>query len=858
MLELKEITKVYNLGNDGVVALNGISVKFRENEFVSVLGPSGCGKTTLLNIIGGLDKYTSGDLMIDGKSTKFYKDIDWDSYRNSRIGFVFQNYNLIPHQTILGNVELALTLSGISKSERKSRAEEALKKVGLSDKLEKRPNQLSGGQLQRVAIARALVNDPHIILADEPTGALDSKTSVQIMELLKEIAADRLVIMVTHNTEIAEKYSTRIIKLLDGNIVGDSDPVPDDEEVGKDENIVETETADVKLDKEQKKRRKEEIKAKKLTQKKTSMSMFTAIALSFRNLMTKKGRTFITSFAGSIGIIGVALVLAISNGFSSYINKLETETLSGYPVSVSQATADVDAIVSTMQTGIKNDFTEFPNIKEMYVYDASQTMSEMFHINKIDEDFIEYIENIPDKEDLLNDVKYEYGVKMNILRKRKEGEIVKVTTPDNSLLSGGGTMDLTGTSDVFTEVMDNKEYVLSEYDLIDGSYPEDYTQLMLVVDKYNRVSTGVLKSLGINVTDEDNNTLEKISFEELKSYEFKLVTHDGWYGTEPKSALGMEYFSAPTTDDYEKIYNDTAHTITLKISGILRQKENTSFALYNTGLLYLPSLTQKYLTSCKESVFGTMQAENSNYLMLSATFDKVPLRGIPYSILLSSINKQFASEQEGAEPFTEDDIREFCNQLVGISEIPTAIYFYPKGFAEKTTLNKYLDDYNADKSKNDKIIYIDAVAIVGTTMEQMVDIIQYVLIAFAAVSLIVSSIMIGIITYVSVIERTKEIGVLRSLGARKVDISRVFNAETLIIGFTAGVIGVVLSYLLCIPINIIIMALAKGAINVNIAVLNPLHAVIMIFVSMALTLISGLIPASVAAKKDPVVALRTE
>ena len=500
--------------------------------------------------------------------------------------------------------------------------------------------------------------------------------------------------------------------------------------------------------------------------------------------------------------------------------------------------------------------------------------ADMLHFNRIDKNFIDYIEAMPDKENLLNSIRYAYGAQFHVLRKRGEGDYVRVSTPDNSILNGTGTaMNLTGTDSIFTEVIDNKDYVLSEYDLIDGYYPTQFNELALVVDSYNRVNINVLNALGINYLGDDDEPMQSIPFEELLGMEFRLIGNDAWYGTEPKTAFdalslkNVEYFAAPSSDSYEKIYDDERN-VTLKITGILRQNENTAFALYNAGLLHLKSLTDYYLNDCKTSAFGKLQAANEERLMLymrmSYNGTTVNAYGVSYDMLVRVFNEQFVTTNGGdpsapTQVLTVPDAKMFAEQIAGVSDIPSAIYFYPKGFAEKSAVARYLDDYNKGfDNKLDKIIYIDAVAIVGSTMEQMVNIIQYVLIAFAAVSLIVSSIMIGIITYVSVIERTKEIGVLRSLGARKKDISRVFNAETLIIGFVAGVIGVVISYILCIPINYIILGLADGAITVNIAVLNPLHALLMICVSMVLTLISGLIPSSVAAKKDPVVALRTE
>lgn len=886
MLQLQNIVKDYTTGDTTVRALRGVSLTFRKSEFVAILGASGCGKTTLLNIVGGLDRYTDGDLLIRGKSTKEFKAADWDAYRNSCVGFVFQSYNLIPHQTVLGNVELALTLSGISKAERRKRAEEALARVGLSEQLHKRPNQLSGGQMQRVAIARAIVNDPEIILADEPTGALDSKTSVQISDLLQEIAKDRLVIMVTHNNELAETYATRIIRLSDGEVIGDTapyspeneradeqlEPVPDKDVVG---------TPDM-TDKERKKADAAEAKAKRAQLKKTSMSYTTALSLSFRNLITKKGRTFMTSFAGSIGIIGIALVLAISNGFNGYIDKMQKDTLSNYPVTVSNIAVDMEAAMSGMQ-GMQsgNKFTEYPDEDVVYNYDDTEAMSNLYHVNYLTAEYVQYVDRLKDMtfdrdRSVVLDIQKSFSAPMNIMTKNAGGKVILAETTKQSMM---------GTTSLFQELLSNKDFIDTQYDLLGGEYPDAYDEIALIVDKYNRLSLSTVRALGFN------EAAEQYDFDALIGKEYKLILNDGFYRTDGDSFRTLE------KEEYEDAYVDADNTVTLRLTGIMRIKEDAPLSLYASGLVYLPSLTEEYLKDCRQSAIGKAQTAVDvtapNAFVYRALIPESYIENFPYPDVIAAMKllPEFAGMDEtvlrklvedmldqSKLPMTiaaitysanygmmlnAEQTKELAKQAAGASELPSSIYIYPQNFESKEVITKHLDAWNVNadgsaKDKDKQIRYTDAASMLSSTMGQLVDIISYVLIAFAAVSLVVSSIMIGIITYVSVIERTKEIGVLRSIGARKKDITRVFNAETMLIGLTAGVIGVAIAFVLTFPVSAIIRSLANGMVTTSMAVLHPLHALALVIVSILLTLISGLIPARWAAKKDPVIALRTE
>jgi putative ABC transport system permease protein len=765
MLRLVNIVKHYLSGENKVVALDEINLSFKKREFVSVLGPSGCGKTTLLNIIGGLDKYTSGDLVINGKSTKNFTDTDWDSYRNNSIGFVFQNYNLIPHLNVLENVELALTLSGESEGSRKARALDALNKVGLSDQVRKKPNQLSGGQMQRVAIARALVNDPDIILADEPTGALDSSTSVQIMELLKEISKERLIIMVTHNAEIANKFSTRLIRLLDGKLLSDSYPNEDEET------------------------------AKSFTMKKSAMSYLTSLKLSFKNLITKRARTLLTSFAGSIGIIGIALVLAISSGFSEQIKRMETATLAAFPITIQDGLTIGNIQPGTnFQEMFSNipDYPEFPDKQKVFFYDDNYNVN--FHNNILSDEYMEYLDEMDKK--LYNSISLNRRISMNLLNQTTDGIIVRMDTG----YAG------------WQEIIDNYEFLETQYDVLTGSLPKGKEQVALIVDSYNRLSFETGNALGI-----DAKALKEMKFADFLKMEFKLIPNDVFY-----------YYNEED-NRYNEINFDLAYNhedaITIEITGILRIKKNAAEGMMGHGLAYTTALTDYVLENSAVSEVALAQSESPDRDVIS-----------------------------GASL----DSEEFNNRLkrLGVITTPNLINIYPASIEAKEDIKAYLDKYNRDKKQTDKILYMDISEMITSTMGNIINGITAVLVAFAAISLIVSSIMIGIITYISVLERTKEIGVLRSLGARKKDISRVFNAETLIIGFSAGLMGVLIAMLLTIPINAIITNLVTQF--DKIASLNPLHAIALILISMALTLVAGLIPSRLAAKKDPVIALRTE
>lgn len=894
MLVLNNIKKDYRVGDGFVPALKGVSVGFRRSEFVAVLGASGCGKTTLLNIIGGLDRYTDGDLIIDGKSTKDFKAYDWDAYRNHCIGFVFQSYNLIPHLTVLENVELALTLSGESAAERKRKAEEALRKVGLENETNKRPNQLSGGQMQRVAIARAIVNEPQIILADEPTGALDSKTSEQVMDLLKEIAADRLVIMVTHNRELAEQYATRIINLKDGELVGDSAPYTPDEtaEQGSVGEIISATG---------KKKEKKGIT-------RTSMSFFTAFKLSLKNLLTKKGRSIMVSFAGSIGIVGIALVLAISNGFKLYINRLETDTLSNFPITISRMAMDMNAIAGAVTS--TDTRVDFPDDEYISGFDSGAIFKDMLHTNTFSRDYVAHVEKLETMksqskkargEALVLDVLRQYDVKMPLLTLESDAEhnVRAVSTESSGMMA-----QLMGTSSVFNQLLDNSDYVNSQYDVIYGRYPSKYDEIALIVNKYNQLDESLMTNLGLNQYRKDG----KLAFEDICDADggngkiYKVVLNDGYYTLDggKLEVLGNDAAALKAAYDGE-------NTITLRVTGILRVNEGAPMETYSSGLVYLPSLTKVFVDNCNASAAAAAQralfAEGKVYQsMIKGGGDALKNMASGMSGGMSSDSMSgVLSEQEEAELaeaieylkknflsiYTElsdgkvadfnlvwlylisengfmskDQAREMIMQNAGAAlsadkeTLPSSLEIFPRSFETKNEITAHLDEWN-DVFPNSSVIYTDPASMLSSTMGQMIDIISYVLIAFAAISLIVSSIMIGIITYVSVIERTKEIGVLRSIGARKKDIARVFNAETMLIGFAAGLLGIGVAYLLCIPINAIIGALAAVPIG-NMAVLNPLHALAMVIISVVLTLISGLIPSGAAAKKDPVVALRTE
>ncbi len=848
MLELKKITKKYLSGTNTVNALKGLDLKFRESEFVSILGPSGCGKTTLLNIIGGLDNYTSGDLIINGKSTKHFKDKDWDNYRNHSVGFVFQNYNLIPHQTVLSNVELALTLAGVSKSERKKRAIKALKDVGLEDQIYKKPNQMSGGQMQRVAIARALVSNPDILLADEPTGALDSKTSIQIMELLNKIAKDKLVIMVTHNPELAEKYSTRIIKLLDGNITNDSNPYE-----------------------------KSEQKENNNKTGKTNMSFKTALSLSLNNLLTKKGRTILTSFAGSIGIIGIALILSLSSGMQNYINRVEEDTLSSYPITLQEKTMDTGELLSAA-TGT----TKSKNYNDNKIHSTNITsnmlsiMSSGAKTNNLYE-FKKYITNNNDLfKKYANDIQYSYNLDLNIYKQNDTN--YTLVNPDQ-IIEKLGVKDMNNMGELiggsstsynaFNEMLNNKELIKEQYDIIAGNLPQNYNEVVLLVNKDNCISDYALYAIGIldaNELVEKYKTvlnggkvddLEELeySYEELLNTKFKVLLNTDYYTKE-----GKIWVDKRNNEQFLKKIQYKA--LELNVVGIIKAKDETVITNTYGGILYTSDLTKYVIDKINDSNIAKEQKNNSkiniftNSEFTEQEFDMNNLSP-EQKAYLSTLSQNELAEvlknyQENAAATFESNLKK-----LGIVDLdkPSTINIYAKGFEDKEAIAELIEDYNQTNSEENQISYTDFIAVMMNGVSNIINIISYVLMAFVSISLVVSSIMIGIITYISVLERTKEIGILRSIGASKKDISRVFNAETLIIGASAGLLGIIVTILLNIPINIII----KNIANVNNISSLPINgAVILVLISMFLTVIAGLIPAKMASKKDPVEALRTE
>ena len=758
MLKLKNIKKDYKTGDFIQHALKNISVSFRKNEFVAILGPSGSGKTTLLNIIGGLDRYDSGDLIIDGKSTKSFKDKDWDAYRNHAVGFIFQSYNLISHISVLENVEMGMTLSGVSSAERRRKALELLEKVGLKDHAHKKPNQLSGGQMQRVAIARALANNPKIILADEPTGALDSKTSTQIMELIKEIAKDKLVIMVTHNAELAKDYASRIVSMKDGVILDDTDSYDD-----------------------------ENKRSGELSIKKTSMSLLSALKLSFNNIKTKKGRTALTAFASSIGIIGIALILSLSNGFNKEVEEFEENSLAQSPIIIANESVQMDE--DTLKAlNRDSDLEEYTDKDTVYTQDdLSETL---IHQNNITEDYVNYLEKM-NKDDVAG-ISYMKGTNIQLIEKSDGYNLVSI---------GSGGSVSTGMSMLpVGNIVDNN------YDVIAGSL-NDEPGLILQVDSKNRVSARILKALGFDD--------EETSFNDILNKEFKIPVNDEYYQKQGN------YF-IPTTN-LEKVYNSD-NSITVKIKAIIRGKEDKKVVTDTSTLYYNSSLVDEVISKNKDSEIVKAQ-EDADFNVLTH------------------------------QAFDENTTKENMLGYLGGDTLPVAIYIYPKDFETKDNITNYLDDYNKGKDEKDIIQYTDMAGMISSLSGNIMDAITIVLIAFSSISLIVSSIMIGIITYISVLERTKEIGILRSLGARKKDIKRVFNAETFIIGIFSGLLGVGIAYALTFPVNIIIENLSGLA---GVAKLNPVHALILILVSLTLTIIGGAIPANMASKKDPVIALRTE
>ena len=766
MLELKNINKSYKTGNFIQHALKNVDLSFRKNEFVAILGPSGSGKTTLLNIIGGLDRYDSGDLIINGKSTKKFKATEWDSYRNNCVGFIFQSYNLISHISVLENVEMALTLSGYKRKNKKEKALEALEKVGLKDHAYKKPNQLSGGQMQRVAIARSLVNDPDIILADEPTGALDSATSVQIMNLIREIAKDKLVIMVTHNPELAKDYANRIIEFKDGKILSDSNPINSEEEnLGK------------------------------VHIRKTVLSYLSAIHLSFNNIKTKKGRTFLTAFAASIGIIGIALILSLSNGFQLQIDKFEKSTLSQMPITISSQAMQMDesTLEEQMQTNTdKKD--KYPN--EKVVKPTESVVEKMIHTNNITSDYLNYVDSI-DK-NLLSGISYLKKTGLNLVTVDEDNNYKKID------ISNSMSYQLfpTRTSEKETGVVEDN------YDVLAGSIDSKEIGLILAIDSKNGVDKSLIESLGFDST-------KNISFDDILNKEIKLITNNDYY-----KQLGANFIP---DSNYEKMYN-SENSITVKIKAIIRGKEDKEMFTNQAAIFYTGALVDKIISINKASDIVKRQEELDYNILTGASFD---------------------------DTTTKNDVLAY----LGADEIPAVIYLYPKDFKSKDKITSYLDRYNKNKVDTDKITYTDMAKLMSSLSSGIMDAITVVLIAFSSISLVVSSIMIAIITYISVLERTKEIGILRALGARAKDITRVFNAETMLIGLCSGILGLTIAYLLTFPANKIIENLSGLA---SVAKLNPIHAIILLLISVSLTVLSGFIPAKMASKKDPVIALRTE
>lgn len=986
MLEIRNIVKNYETGSETVHALKGVSIAFRESELVSILGQSGCGKTTLLNIIGGLDQYTSGDLIINGQSTKQYKSADWDIYRNHSVGFIFQSYNLIPHQSVLSNVELALTLSGVSKAERRRRAKEALEKVGLGNQLNKRPNQMSGGQMQRVAIARALVNDPDILLADEPTGALDSETSIQIMELVKEIAKDRLVIMVTHNPELAEKYSTRIVKLLDGQIVGDSDPFDPAKEPAH-----------------------SEVRKTEVTKgQKTSMSFLTALSLSKNNLMTKKGRTFLTSFAGSIGIIGIALILSLSNGVQEYINSVERSTLASFPVSIQHETVDYTSLMTSMMN-VRDNAEENRDPDRIYTNDIStemmKTMLSEMQTNNLAE-FKEYLESDPDGISAsIEEIQYSYDSNLYIYGHSADGDIMQInpstvmsammgqSMADNVSQMTNTYSSLMGSSsmssyDAFRELL-STDMLKTEYEVLAGRLPEAYNEVVVLVTDRNELSDVTLYTLGLR----DQGELEGMMSSVMAGESFDLDTGDLSFSYD--DLMGMEFSMLTAPEFYQKNDDGTwtdmrsdsefmeqaaENGLKLKVVGILKpdadslisstnsggigythalteymidktnsselvkaQKENPDVDVFTgiefpkadeeeeqpmsqseamemlTGMLteeqrtklnegIMAALTEEQQAQIQSAMMGMVSDEQMNSIMMGVLTPEQLTQlqsGADVNSLLTDAQKAQMSAQIAAsltaeqnaelsemmngmadptkmytifmqvlttdqlrhlmdmtkEPETTDATYDGNLKLLGVAELsePSSMKIYATDFESKEKITQLIEKYNdskiVDDNQADVINYTDYVGLMMSSVSDIINSISYILIAFVAISLIVSSIMIGIITYISVLERTKEIGILRAMGASKRDISNVFNAETLIVGFSAGVIGIAVTLLLNIPINIIIENITGIA---NVALLPWQGGVILVVISMLLTLIAGLVPAGVAAKKDPVEALRTE
>ncbi len=852
MLELKKIKKEYVLNDFKQNALNGVSLKFRENEFISILGPSGSGKTTLLNIVGGLDVYTSGDLVINGVSTKKYKDIDWDTYRNHNVGFVFQSYNLITHQSILANVELALTISGISSKERKVRAKEMLDKVGLKDHINKKPNQLSGGQMQRVAIARALVNNPDILLADEPTGALDTETSSQILDLLKEIAKDKLVIMVTHNAELAEEYSTRIVKLLDGDIISDSKPY-----TGKDKGSLNSDKKNKKF-----------------------MSFKTSLSLSFNNLLTKKGRTILTAFAGSIGIIGIATILSLSNGVDRFIAKTEEDTLSSYPIVLERQTMDATSFIEGMSGDEKDDYEKEANTvySNDIVVDMMSLMSNQITTNNLGE-FKKYIENTNTEiNNYTTAIQYSYDLNLQLYANNID-EVIKVNPSplgddqSNSMPAG---IPMNTSSDVWSEMIDNEELLKAQYDIVAGSWATEYNEVLLVLNEDGELSDLTLYTLGLKDQDEYFDIIDRLSrgevvetpertsykYEDLLNLSFKLVLNTDYY-----EKINNVWVDQSENEDFMlEILKDAPE---IKVTGIIQQNEESSITSTSSGLIfYNKSLTEYVIEKVNDSEIAKEQYDNPEINVFTGlefsergeTFDYNNLSADEKAYLASlsteELQNVIAGYTNNAGVVYEDNLAKLG--MVDL-ESPSTISIFSKDFESKTMVENYIKEYNDIQTENgieeNVISYTDYIGLLLSSVTVIVDMISYVLIAFVSISLIVSSIMIGVITYISVLERTKEIGILRAIGASKKDISSVFNAETFIIGLISGVIGITITIVINFIANLIIVALTGVS---DIAALPIIGAIILIAISILLTVVAGLIPSGIASKKNPVTALRSE
>lgn len=869
MLTLKNIKKDYRAGENIVHALKGISVEFKKSEFVSILGQSGGGKTTLLNIIGGLDRYTSGDLIINGKSTKEFKDRDWNAYRNYSVGFVFQSYNLIPHQTVLSNVELALTLSGVSKSKRKERAIKALEEVGLKEQIYKKPNQLSGGQMQRVAIARAIVNNPEIILADEPTGALDTETSKQVMEILKRISKDRLVIMVTHNPELAKEYATRIIRIVDGEMIDDTNPYNSESE---------------------KQEKKEE--GKKL---RTSMKFFTALNLSLNNLLTKKGRTILTSFAGSIGIIGIALILAVSTGMRNYISKVEEDTLSSYPITIEESVIDTSSMIEKLM----NETQQTDQKEEGKIY-SKNIMSEMISTlsNKMENNNLSelkrYLEE--DANEIMNNsncIKYNYNLSLNLYKEDTSKGIVRVnpSTVMDSMGMGGmkeasenspmammyGSSISMMNNDTWTEMLDNKQLLQSQYDIIAGNWPQKYNEVVLIVNNNYELNDYALYSLGLKDQNELSKKWEKAkkgenvdkdeetsyTYDDLLKLSFKLVLNSDYYEKEK----GLWINKSDDEKYMKKILEDSE---SIKVVGIIKQNEQSTASAMYGGIGYTKDLKEYVLNKINDSKIVKEQKQKPEVNVFTGlNFVKEGQKKEFDYDKLSSEQKMAISKMSSQEiakvmqTYNDNQNASYEKNLktLGAASLdkPSSISIYPKNFESKEKIADEIEKYNQkqrDEGKEENVInYTDLVGTMMKSITQIIDAISFALIGFVSISLVVSSIMIGIITYISVLERTKEIGILRAIGASRKDISRVFNAETFIIGLISGIMGVAITMLLTIPINSIIYTATGVIVHTT---LEPLHMIVLVVISLVLTIIAGLIPAKMASKKDPVEALRTE